>query len=150
MAVVLPGRSVDTRAHRDFGDRWSFRDDPIARLTLQTHLVTELPQLARPIMRRGTGLHADQAWRRSREKRNHLAAPQLLPHNHLLLGVDPVDLKYVLGDIQTDRGNLHLDGSPHVIRLRQSLYGTSMPGAGAVHHINNRHRRPCPGTYVPV
>jgi hypothetical protein len=30
---------------------------------------------------------------------------------------------------------LHLDGSPHVIRLQRSLYGTSMPGAGAVHHI---------------
>jgi hypothetical protein len=28
-----------------------------------------------------------------------------------------------------------MDGSPHVIRLRRSLYGTSMPGAGAVHHI---------------
>src|SRR6266536_875722 len=53
-----------------------------------------------------------------------------------LLGrIDPVNLKHVLGDIQTDRGNLHLDGSPHVIRLRRSLYGTSMPGAGAVHHI---------------
>src|SRR5437660_11917656 len=45
-----------------------------------------------------------------------LAAPQLLPHHHLFLGVDAVDLKHVLGDIQTDRGNLHLDGSPHVIR----------------------------------
>jgi hypothetical protein len=38
--------------------------------------------------------------------------------------VDPVNLEYVLGDIQTDRGNLHVDGSPHVIRLRRSLYGT--------------------------
>jgi hypothetical protein len=45
----------------------------------------------------------------------------LLPRNHLLLGVDPVNLKYVLGDIQTDRGNLHLDGSPYVIRLQRSL-----------------------------
>jgi hypothetical protein len=89
-------------------------------------------------MRRGTSLHADQARRQSFEKRNHLAAPQSLSHNHLLLGVDPVDLKHVLGDIQTDRGNLHLDGSPHVIRLRRSLYGTSMPGAGAVHHIKSR------------
>jgi hypothetical protein len=44
-----------------------------------------------------------------------------------------VDLKHVLGDIQPDRGNLHLDGSPHVIRLRRSLYGTAMPGAGAIH-----------------
>ena len=29
----------------------------------QTHLVAELRQLARPIVRRGTGLHADQARR---------------------------------------------------------------------------------------
>jgi hypothetical protein len=27
-----------------------------------------------------------------------------------------VDLEYVLRDIQTGRGNLHPDGSPHVIR----------------------------------
>ena len=72
------------------------------------------------------------------EKRYHLAAPELLSQNHLLLGVDAVDLKHVLGDIQPDRGNLHPDGSPHVIRLRRSLYGTSMPGAGAVHHIKSR------------
>jgi hypothetical protein len=32
---------------------------------------------------------------------------------------------------------LHLDGSPYVIRLQRSLYGTSMPGAGAVHHIKS-------------
>jgi hypothetical protein len=60
------------------------------------------------------------------------------PDHHLLVGADPVDLEHVLGDIQTDRGNLHLDGSPHVIRLRRSPYGTSMPGAGAVHHIRSR------------
>jgi hypothetical protein len=35
-----------------------------------------------------------------------------------------VDLKHVLGDIQPDRGNLHVDGSLHVIRLRRSRYGT--------------------------
>jgi hypothetical protein len=35
---------------------------------------------------------------------------------------------------------LHPDGSPHVIRLRRSLYGTSMPGAGAVHHIKSAAR----------
>jgi hypothetical protein len=65
----------------------------------QAHLVAELRQLARPIMRRGTGFHADQARRQCLEKRNHLAAPELLPRNYLLLGVDPVNLKYVLGDI---------------------------------------------------
>ncbi len=44
--------------------------------------------------------------------------------------------EYVLGEIQTDRGNLHVDGSPHVIRLRRTTLWHSMPGAGAVHHIN--------------
>jgi len=87
----------------------------------QANFVSELRQLPRPIMRRGTGFHADQARRQRLEKRNHLAASKLLSHNNLLLGIDAVDLEYVLGDIQTDRGNLHLDGSPHVICLRRSL-----------------------------
>src|SRR5215471_21608878 len=68
------------------------------------------------MVRRGTGLHTDQARRQGLKKCHHLAAPELLPDNDLLVGVDAVDLKHVLGDIQTDRGNLHLDGSPHVIR----------------------------------
>jgi hypothetical protein len=40
-----------------------------------------------------------------------------------------VSLEHVLRKIKTDRGNLHVDGSPHVIRLRRS-------GARAVHHIS--------------
>jgi hypothetical protein len=58
------------------------------------------------------------------------------------------ELKHVLGEIKTDRGNLHLDGSHHVIRLQRSPYGTAMPGAGVVHHINSggyaRGRQRCP------
>jgi len=88
-------------------------------------------------VRRGAGLHADEAGRQCFEECQHLAAPELLQNDDFLGRIDPVNLKYVFGDIQTDLGNLHLDGSPHVIRLRRSLYGTSMPGAGAVHHINN-------------
>jgi hypothetical protein len=51
------------------------------------------------------------------EERQYLATPELLPDDDLLGRVDPVNLEHVLGDIQTDRGNLHVDGSPHVIRL---------------------------------
>jgi hypothetical protein len=62
-------------------------------------------------MCRGTRLHANQAGRQRGEKRNHLAASKSLPDDDLLVRVDTVDLKHVLGDIQTDRGNLHVDGS---------------------------------------
>ena len=40
----------------------------------------------------------------------NLPAPQLLPDHNLLVGVDAVNLENVLGQIQTDRANLHVDG----------------------------------------
>jgi hypothetical protein len=58
-----------------------------------------------------------------------------VPDDHLLVRVDAVNLKDVLGEIKTNRANLHVDGPLIVIRLRRSRYGTSMPGAGAVHYI---------------
>jgi hypothetical protein len=63
-------------------------------------------------------------------------------HDNLLGRVDAVNLEYVLGDIQTDRGHLHVDGSPHVIRLRRTTLWHSMPGAGVVHHIIRGHHQP--------
>jgi hypothetical protein len=36
---------------------------------------------------------------------------KLLPDDDLLSRIDAMDLKHVLGDIQTDCGNLHVDGS---------------------------------------
>jgi len=47
----------------------------------------------------------------------YLAAAELLSDDDPLGRINAVNLKYVLGDIQTDRANLHVDGSPHVIRL---------------------------------
>ena len=46
--------------------------------------MTELHQLTRPIVRRGTGFHADQAWRQRLEERHHLAAAELSPDDDLL------------------------------------------------------------------
>jgi hypothetical protein len=77
----------------------------------QTNLVTELPQLTCPIVRRCASLHANEAGRQSFEELHHLTATKLLPNDDLLGRIDAVNLKHVLGDIQTDRGNLHVDGS---------------------------------------
>ena len=72
----------------------------------QTNLVTKLRKFTRPIMGGGARLHADKARRQRLEELQHLAAPKLLPNDDLLGRVDPVNLKHVLGDIQTDRGDL--------------------------------------------
>src|SRR6476646_8169157 len=82
------------------------------------------------MVRRGTGLHADQAWRQSLEERRNLAAAKLLSDDDLLGRVNAVNLKHVLGDIQTDRGNLHVDGSPDVIRLRRTTLWHLDAGSG--------------------
>ena len=62
-------------------------------------------------MGRGAGLHADEARRQRLEELQHLAAPKLLPNDDLLGRVNPMNLEHVLGDIQTDRGDLHVDDS---------------------------------------
>jgi len=77
----------------------------------QPHLVAKLREFARPIMGRRAGLQADKTWRQRFEECQHLAAPKLLPDDDLLGRVDPVNLKHVLGDIQADRGDLHIEGS---------------------------------------
>ena len=41
----------------------------------------------------------------------HLAAPELPPNDDLFGRIDPVNLEHVLGDVQTNRGDLHVDGS---------------------------------------
>src|SRR3954451_24312410 len=101
-------------------------------------------------MRRSTGLHANQAGWQCFEELCHLRPTKLFSDRDVLGSVNAVDLEHVLRDIQTDRGNLHVDGSPHVIRLNEPLYGTSMPGAGAVHHIRLcRCEHICSGSASP-
>src|SRR6266436_5479181 len=96
----------------------------------QTDLMAQLRQLACPMVRRGTGLHADQAWRQSLEEPRNLAAAKLLSDDDLLGRVNAVNLKHVLGDIQTDRGSLHVDDSPDVIRLRRTTLWHLDAGSG--------------------
>ena len=72
--------------------------------------MTKLGQLARPVMRGRAGLHADEAGWQLPEKLDDLPAPQLPGDHRLARRVDAVHLEHVLGEIQTDRANLHVDG----------------------------------------
>jgi hypothetical protein len=51
------------------------------------------------------------------------------------IGIDAVNLEPVFGEIQTDGGNLHGGRLLSLWRSQTTTYGTSMPGAGAVHPI---------------
>src|SRR5262249_39749702 len=55
-------------------------------------------------------------------------------------GSNAVNLEHVLGEIQTDRGNLHVDGSSCDSSNNDHPTALRCRGAGAVHHTNKRHR----------
>jgi hypothetical protein len=77
----------------------------------QPHPVAKLREFTCPVMGRGAGLHADQARRQRFEELQNLAASEPFPDHDLFGRVDPVNLEHVLGDIQADRRNLHVEGS---------------------------------------
>ena len=76
----------------------------------QTHLMTEPADLARPVVRAGTGLDADQAGRQVGEELEHLAAPKLFGDERFAMGADAVHLEHGLGKVEADRGHVHARG----------------------------------------
>ncbi len=62
-------------------------------------------------MRCGAGLQSHKARRQFLKEFYDLTTPKLLADDDLLLHVNAVNLENMFGDIQTDRGNLHVDGS---------------------------------------
>src|SRR3954467_10408254 len=68
--------------------------------------MTELGDLAPPIMRAAAGLHGHRAGRQRCQERQKLAAAQLLAKDHRARAVSPMELKDVLGEIESDGANL--------------------------------------------
>src|SRR5262249_44861224 len=72
----------------------------------QSHLVAKRAQLPPPVVRRRARLQADQTGRQSTEERQNLRTPKLLAQNRRSLCIDPVHLKNMLRQVQSDRSNL--------------------------------------------
>ena len=72
----------------------------------QPHLVTQLPQPPRPVVRARARLHPHHARRHVREVRQHLPSPQHLALDLLAARVAPHHVKHVLCQVQTYRRNL--------------------------------------------
>src|SRR6516162_2176152 len=73
----------------------------------QSHLMPQLPDLTRPIMRRAASLNADQTRRWGLEERQYFRPLQVPPQYCLASCIDAMQLEDPLGDVQTDCGNLH-------------------------------------------
>jgi hypothetical protein len=70
--------------------------------------MTECLELARPMVRRGAGLNAHQAWWQLLKECQNRPPLQLTTHYHLATSVNAVNLEDRLGDIETDcRDRLH-------------------------------------------
>jgi hypothetical protein len=74
----------------------------------QSHGMPKRLKFARPMVRRGAGLNAHQAWWQLLKERQNRPPLQLTTDDHLATSVNTVNLKHRLGDIETDcRYRLH-------------------------------------------
>jgi len=64
-------------------------------------------QLARLVVRRAAGFHANEARRELGEEREQLRTPQGLPDGHRARCIDGVNLKCMLGETQADGCDFH-------------------------------------------
>jgi hypothetical protein len=82
----------------------------------QTHLVTHRPQFARPIMRRAASLHSDDARLRLRKELAHRLAAELARRRMSIFALQSMNLKIVLGEINTDSDKLFHGRPPSLWR----------------------------------
>jgi hypothetical protein len=105
-------------AHR-FADRFGVDRIVLAALDVwldvlrrqQNHLMPQAAQPPRPVVRGAARLEPDARRRQLGEDFLDLAAPDLPPQHRLLALVNSMNLKDMLGRIQTNSDNRHSDGS---------------------------------------
>src|SRR5262249_39469159 len=81
-------------------------------------------------LRRRARLQANQTWRQSTEERQNLRTPKLLAQNRPSLCINPVHLKNMLRQVQSDRSNLAHGWLPFAADSIREQFGTQMPQGG--------------------
>jgi hypothetical protein len=85
-------------------------------------------------------LQANRTRRQRGEKLLQLPTPKLTRHNNLSRCFDPVNLKHVLRQIQTNHANLRHGRPPQLERINTTSLAPMMP-SGAVHPVIPGRRR---------
>src|SRR3974390_136797 len=88
----------------------------------QAHGVAEFGNFTCPMMSGCAGFHADQAGRNLAKQFNDLLPSQLSGDDDIANAIHAVHLEYVLGEINADGANLHVDDPPPVIRVQRSPF----------------------------
>src|SRR5262249_20342268 len=91
-------------------------------------------QLPPPVVRCRARLQANQTGRQSIEERQNLRTPKLLAQNRRSLCIDPVHLKNMLRQVQSDRSNLAHGWLPFAAVSIRQQFGTQMPQGGHPPH----------------
>ncbi|VIO74458.1 hypothetical protein CI1B_52310 [Bradyrhizobium ivorense] len=99
----------------------------------QLDFVAVLPDHPCPMMRAATGLHAHQARRQLRKKLLHGGPPKLPPQHHSSRRINPVNLKHVLRQVQTNRANLRHGRSPCLVESTSPVWHTDAVGGRPPH-----------------
>ena len=71
--------------------------------------MTELGDFTRPMMSGSAGFHTDQASGKLAKEAHNLIAPQLTGDDNLARTIHAMNLEYVLGEINADSVNMHVD-----------------------------------------
>src|SRR5262245_43027988 len=100
----------------------------------QSHLVAKRAQLPPPVVRRRARLQANQTGRQLTEERQNLRTPKLLAQNRRSLCINPVHLKNMLRQVQSDRSNLAHGWLPFAAVSIRQQFGTQMPQGGHPPH----------------
>src|SRR5262249_40369399 len=79
-------------------------------------------------------LQANQTGRQSTEERQNLRTPKLLAQNRRSLCINPVHLKNMLRQVQSDRSNLAHGWLPFAAVSIRQQFGTQMPQGGHPPH----------------
>src|SRR6516165_12689521 len=72
----------------------------------QAHMMTQLSDLARPVVRAGTGFHRNDAPGLRCYETEKLRASDALAEQHMPGSIRSMQVEHVLRDVQTDRGSL--------------------------------------------
>ena len=114
----------------------------------QPDLMAQRRNRPRPVVRRRTRLHADKAPRQSLEEPQNLNAAHRFTDHHGAARIDAMDLKNVLGQINSDRRNLAHGWLPPLVILDDTILALEMPSGGhPPHHFRNAKRSmPRPST----